>query len=65
VSDALDALARRLYGCSRSEAQAAGVCINCKRKVNPVDLTPTDRKEYGLSALCPQCFAMLEKEEEE
>lgn len=64
MSEALDAIARRLYGCSRSEAQAAGVCINCKRPVKPVDLTPVDRSEYALSALCPECFAKFEKEDE-
>jgi hypothetical protein len=65
MDDLLDKVAVRLYGRTWAEAQEAGECIACGRPVKPIDLSPNDRAEYDMSALCPQCYDDLADEEDE
>ena len=60
-----DKMATRLFGRTWAEAQEKGECISCGRLVNPVDLTPDNRAEYDMSALCPQCYDALIPEDED
>jgi hypothetical protein len=40
-------------------AKAAHKCIKCGNGVSN-NLDPSDRLEYGISALCPDCIKMLD-----
>lgn len=57
IKEAGDKVVKVLFGKTREEAKAEGVCIVCGKKVN----TETDfkddlsRKEYGISAMCQNC----------
>lgn len=50
----LDVLSKKLFGRTRAEAHAAGVCIRCGKP--PGSLEEADAREYSISALCPTCW---------
>jgi hypothetical protein len=52
----IDDVARRIFGEVPADAKAAGRCIMCKKAVDIDTLTPINRIEYEISALCPDCF---------
>jgi hypothetical protein len=54
VSRPADALARRLFGADRADAQRSRTCIRCRHRVG--DLADEDEREFALSGLCPRCF---------
>lgn len=63
----LDSLAKRLYGRTKQEALAEGICISCGKKAN-FFTDQISRKEYGISGMCQSCqdeFFVEEDEEEE
>lgn len=57
-------LARRLWGRTADQARRASRCIRCWRLVDPAALPDIDRREYAISALCPECFAAIFPEED-
>lgn len=57
-----DEVARRIFGITRDEAVARGICIKCKSRAHlPNEI---DQREFRLSAFCPECFRDLFPEEE-
>jgi hypothetical protein len=44
---------------TRVQALDLGCCIRCGADVNPTGLGDEDRREYGISALCPICWAQI------
>lgn len=61
----LDTLAVNAFGKTRSEAHRDSICIRCSEQVDVGKLSDTGWKEYGISGVCPQCFADLFPEDEE
>lgn len=59
----VDGMAVALFGRTPIEAQLDGICIRCKRGVNPDDWPEEDQREYDISALCPDCYAWVMAEE--
>jgi len=58
-----DDLAHPIYGMTKAEAHAKGVCISCKK--TPVFTSKLGPKEYQISGLCDPCWdAMFDKEEQ-
>lgn len=37
----------------------AGICPFCLEKVNVNSMSDDDRKEYGISGLCPECQSRI------
>lgn len=52
----LDVIATELFGMSRSDALAKGLCVRCQLPVAGRDWTGGDVAEWGRSALCPECL---------
>jgi hypothetical protein len=50
----LDGLAKLLYGMTKAEAHAKGVCISCHKP--PVFTSKLGPKEYQISGLCDPCW---------
>lgn len=59
----LDNLAKGTFGMTVMEAQAQGVCIQCKHP--PVLVTSAGKREYQISGMCEPCFDELFAESEE
>ena len=59
VSAFVDRLASRLYGRTAIEAQRLAECIKCHRDMRSVALSSVDEAEYGITALCPDCWASI------
>jgi hypothetical protein len=54
---AVNAVAVKLYGMTRTEAWNKGRCIRCKGKINEGRIkTEAGSKEYNRSAVCEICF---------
>lgn len=51
-----DGVARELYGLTKEEALAKGICIDCKELALPKCYSEAGRREYQISGLCEQCF---------
>lgn len=58
----LDGMAERQFGMTSARAQELGCCIRCRRDVSPALLTDIDRREYGMTAICPQCWDEIHPE---
>ena len=56
LQDFKNALAKSLFGMTPAEATKKGVCIACQKKVAKGRLAEKDRREYEISALCPECW---------
>lgn len=56
LRDFQNSLAQVGYGMTYEEAWANMVCISCKKTVDPTQWAEIDRREYFISALCPDCF---------
>lgn len=58
-----DNLASSIYGMTKTEAHAKGVCISCKKP--PVFTSKLGPKEYQISGLCDPCWdAIFDMEEQ-
>ena len=56
-----ETMSKELYGISRSDAIAKGVCISCGQPALSRCTSVAGRKEYRISGLCEVCFyAMFE-----
>lgn len=67
VASALDALTAMMFdGRTRSDALANLTCVSCGLacEFDSDDWTDLDRKEWGISGLCPKCFPTAEPEED-
>ncbi len=49
-----DNLSRSLFGISKDEALASGICIDCKGP--PKFYSDAGKKEYRISGMCEYCF---------
>ncbi len=56
LSEFRDKMAMDLFGMTKAEAHAKGVCIDCKKIIVDSMLTERDKAEYRISGLCPDCF---------
>lgn len=56
-------LVHSIYGMTKAEAHAKGVCIQCKKP--PVFTSKMGPKEYLISRLCDPCFDSIFAMEEE
>lgn len=65
MNAALDAMARRLYGWTKAEAQAVLSCVRCRNTVDLRGVPEVDRREYELSGICPTCWRELFPPEDE
>lgn len=54
LQDFKNQLSREAHGMTRAEAHAKGVCVACKEP--PKLTTDIERREYGISGICPPCF---------
>ena len=61
----LDAMSGIAFGRTRDEAWLTGTCIRCRERVVLGALPEVDRREYGISGLCPRCWDVLFPEDEE
>lgn len=43
---------------TRIEALVLGCCAKCGQDVNPAGMDHLDAMEYGISALCPECYGL-------
>ena len=59
-----DDLAKRLFGETPDVALADGHCLRCKLPVSLAALSPTDRREFRISAICPVCWVALFPEDD-
>jgi len=50
----LDNLAKHLYGRTKEEALAKGICISCGKKANSFT-DEISKKEYRISGMCQTC----------
>jgi len=57
-------LAFQLWGRTAADARRARRCIRCWQPVDLAALPDIDRREYAISALCPECFAAIFPEED-
>lgn len=64
LQDFKNELAKELYGQTAAEAQAVGLCIQCKLPAIPRCYSPAGRKEFQISGLCETCFDEICKEED-
>jgi len=60
-----DQLAVELYGKTVREAQAEGLCIQCKEPALEKCYSAAGRREYRISGLCEKCFDSITGEEDE
>lgn len=51
-----DAVSKEVFGISRSEALAKGICIDCGQPALPNCYSDAGRREYRISGLCEKCF---------
>lgn len=59
-----DDLARRIFGETTDQALADGHCLRCKLPMNLAALSPRDRRDYNISAICPVCWVALFPEDD-
>ena len=52
----LPGLAKSLYGMTKQEALAKGICIDCKESAIPKCYSEAGKREYRISGLCEKCF---------
>jgi len=52
----------KFYGMTVARAHELGCCLACRRDVSPAILPDVDRREYGVSGICPQCWDRLHPE---
>lgn len=62
VDKVVDAGYRTVFGQTSKEAQAEGVCVNCKKP--PTFYSDAGRREYDISGVCEPCFDEMFAEEE-
>lgn len=61
----VDEMSMRLYGLTQTEAQARGICLQCKQEALPRCYSHAGREEYRISGLCEHCFDALSGDEGE
>lgn len=44
------------FGTTREDAQAKGLCVQCKRPALPRCYSDAGRREYGISGMCEPCW---------
>lgn len=47
---------KKVFGMSISEAQAKGICIQCRKPALENCYSEAGKKEYAISGLCEKCF---------
>ncbi len=53
-----------VFGQTKGEATGKKICIDCKQDMKGYKFpTDEDRKEYGISGMCPGCWDNTFKEE--
>ena len=58
-----DDLAVNIYGMTKAEAHAKGICIQCRK--TPVFTSELGPKEYQISGLCDPCWDTIFDMEEQ
>ena len=56
-----DDVAQKQFGMTQKSAWELGVCIRCKQPPLKIK-TPEEKREYYISALCPQCWEAIAHE---
>jgi len=51
-----NSFAKDLYGMTKAEAHASGICIQCQEPAIPKCYSDAGREEYRISGLCEECF---------
>jgi hypothetical protein len=64
LQDFKDQMAKDLYGWTKAEATAQGLCIQCHLPALENCYSEAGRKEYGISGLCERCFDGITKGKE-
>lgn len=59
-----DSIAKRMFGQTFGEAIAAQTCIACKLPVAAMAMTPEDKAEYRITAICPTCWVAMFPEDD-
>ena len=54
-----DDIANSLYGMTKAEAHAKGICIQCQEPAIPKCYSDAGREEYKISGLCEECFDQI------
>lgn len=49
-------LGEELFGMSPQQAQAQGICLECKKEALPRCHTEAGKREYKISGLCEECW---------
>lgn len=47
------------YALPRQEAIDLGRCTKCAESIDTIDMSPLDRAEWAISALCPICYDQI------
>jgi hypothetical protein len=51
-----DNISRQVFKITKSEAQAQGICVNCRQPALARCYSDAGRREYGITAMCEMCF---------
>jgi len=64
IDQFMDEIGQKIFGKSRSECWAKGICIDCGELALPKCTTEAGRKEYAISCLCEPCFDSITNRKE-
>lgn len=56
IQEFTNRLAEDTFGMTKEEAQAEGLCINCRERAIPKCYSEAGKREYKISGLCEKCF---------
>ena len=54
-----DSLSKDIFGLTKNEANAKGICIQCKEEALSKCYSDAGRREYYISGMCEKCFDEL------
>jgi len=56
---------KNLYGMTKAEAHASGICLQCQEPAIPKCYSNAGREEYRISGLCELCWNEMFGEDDE